>query len=139
MADIEDDWVALGRPGKVEQVVKKTREKSQSLLTFLFSWVSRAWTAWWGIFLGWKFHAALALDLAIVGSVLFIYKAATADGKVDYCYLDQDSSAVWTEYRLMGHRAWRRDAILRSVNSSDKASELTDLATKIDCPMGIKR
>lgn len=63
----------------------------------------------------------IAILLGAVGLGIWIVIAACrADGKIDYCYIQQEGSAV-RGYVVYGHRAWRSDTVLAAEPTSDAA------------------
>lgn len=98
--DIEDDWVTLGRPGRVKRTLRKTKEKTQGFL----AWLGRAWGKlnFWDIL--WKILAILT----VVGAVYIGVRYVKENGRIDYCRTaDIDGGLA-----MMGHRFGRDDVVL---------------------------
>lgn len=81
----------------------------------------------------WHFFGIIVLFLGIGAGVYCIYRSAIADGKIDYCTVDNisHSSSIY----LYGHRAWRSDVMMANCSS---AEECKNIAVKLGCPFGIK-
>ena len=76
---------------------------------------------WWGFM------------VVIVGAAVGVWKVASADGKIDYCYV---STTGATDIRaLYGHRPWRENAQLKSLPAAEDPAPLFALAEKIGCPI----
>ena len=72
----------------------------------------------------------IILLISIIG--FFVYKSATADGKIDYCIVDSSLNRIGETY-LNGHRRWRIDANLGACSPSD----CKKIAEELGCPFGI--
>lgn len=79
---------------------------------------------WWAI-----------LFVLVVGSVV-TYKAISADGKIDYCYVDtKGQHDAQLQRVLFGHRPWRSDAELRALTQVEDPAPLFALAKELGCPI----
>lgn len=78
------------------------------------------------------FWWAILCTLA-VGSVV-TFKALSADGKIDYCYVDTKGTHE-AQRILFGHRPWRSDAELRSLPPGEDPAPLFALAKELGCPI----
>lgn len=81
--------------------------------------------------------AAWALVLGAVLLVLGgvpIYKSATANGRVDFCYLDNEPSMP--VLRVMGHRPWRSDVVIGAARTTDEGAAI---AAAAHCPLWTER
>lgn len=65
---------------------------------------------------------AVAVVLSIFGFVA-LYKAASSDGRVDYCYVDNVSGPTGG-YQVIGHRPWRPDTHIGVAGSPEAANEI---------------
>ena len=77
-------------------------------------------------FFGIVFGVAFAILVAF--GLFALYETATASGKVDYCYINQE----YRGYDVIGHRPWRPDVHLGLANSPMEANEV--LKNSLVCP-----
>lgn len=83
----------------------------------------------------WKILGMLAAVMAVGGLSCLIYKSITADGKIDYCVIENASCRVAHHYQLYGHRSWRSDIELGTCSQQDDCKKL---AEELGCHLGIK-
>jgi len=92
-----------------------------------------------------KFSSTFAIAMALVIVLglaslvgIPIFKSITADGKVEYCYVENERTQVPNQpdvvlYQLYGFRPWRSDRRLAVNLPSLEAAKVE--ADRIGCPM----
>lgn len=76
----------------------------------------------------------MILFVVVVGSVV-TFKVMSADGKIDYCYVDTKGGSKEPQRILFGHRPWRSDAELRELTQVEDPAPLFALAKELGCPI----
>lgn len=147
--DLEDDWALLGRPGKIERSLKKTRTWTMGFLEFTFTWIGHAYDkigktteTWWGRI----WHPDFLFTIFLIGLVLSIgygvTRWASADGRVAYCRIVQttvpapatkDRPEILGEFSLVGHRYWRPNDERMFV--SPNKEDVLAWAKTVGCPL----
>jgi hypothetical protein len=81
--------------------------------------------------IGWA--VGILILLFILGGMAAIFKSASADGKIDYCYTSVISPTdMAPQYRLHGHRPWRED---RSLGIYPTLNDAALAAQKYQCEL----
>ena len=85
------------------------------------------------------FAAQATICAAIVVAAIFVplsWALMTADGRIDYCYVEFSGMADLPIWRVYGHRPWRSDT---RVGSYLEFSKAIDATTSLGCPIGVKK
>ncbi len=78
--------------------------------------------------------------LIVLSAFIFIagcplYKSATSDGEIDYCYITQTNWHEHSKTILRGFIPWRSDLYIGAYNTDQDA---LDMAKKLHCRIGVK-
>ena len=74
------------------------------------------------------FFVVVVVAISVIFGTYALYKIASTEGKVDYCYVDHLSTGG---YEVVGHRPWRPNAHLGTAGSPDEANKI--LVTSATC------
>ena len=72
----------------------------------------------------WGLIAATVLCTALAGATACLYNVAKSDKRIDYCYVQIDSTTGVT--KVMGHRSWTNDTNVAIVKDFREAKEVMD-------------
>lgn len=76
--------------------------------------------------------ALLAASAAVLGIGICLVKIATANGEVDYCYIDNGIGVNSTKNCVYEHRSWSRD---RLAGCFLEPRDTVALAESMGCPL----
>lgn len=69
----------------------------------------------------WSYLGLAVVVAALVSTIVILYNVATADGKVDHCYIRSSHSGAKV---LVGYRPWRANTYIATSDTPDRLIEI---------------